>query len=195
MRFRMVILAACGLGACSSGGGTGARDGSEGEAVLADSAAGDSYQEVTLGADPAALALVEEYLRRDARGEFIGASEWLNEHLYAGGYGWDGMSIVTGYEIVTAETRWDTTRVTVHWDVIGGCCNHPPPEYKGEPYLIESTDSVAVWTFTVVNMEGGPRLYGDLIHAHMSGHAVLERSYGNEEFRRALEELLRRKGG
>jgi hypothetical protein len=101
------------------------------------------------------------------------------------------MSIISGYEIVAAETRCDTTRVTVHHDVIGGCCDHPPPEYEGKFFLSE--DSVAVWTFIVVNTEEGARL-SQITHPHMSGRAILELSYGDDEFRRALEEVLRRKG-
>jgi hypothetical protein len=206
MRFTIVVLAACGLGACSSGGGTGGRESSQEAAVLANSApaealttkggraAADSCQEGALVADSAGLALVEEYLRRDALGEFIRASEWLSEVTYRASHGGDRMSIISGYEIVAAETRCDTTRITVHYDVIGGCCNHgPPPEYKPEFFLTQ--DSVAVWTFTVVNIEEGPRLTRGLFDPHMSGRAVLELNFDDEEFRRALEEVLRRKGG
>jgi hypothetical protein len=156
-------------------------------------AVGDTCQEAAVAADSAALALVEEFLRRDARGEFTRVSEWLDEHLIYGGYGGDMMSVVSGYEIVAAETRCDTTRVTVRYDVIGGCCNRNPPEYKPEFFLAE--DTVHVGTFTVVITEEGPRLTGDVVHPHVSGRAVLEWNFDDEEFRRALEEALRRKGG
>jgi hypothetical protein len=64
----------------------------------------DSGQQEALAADSAAMALVEEYLSRDARGEFTRVSEWLREFApYAMNYGWDAMSIISGYKILGAE--------------------------------------------------------------------------------------------
>jgi hypothetical protein len=154
-------------------------------------AAGDSCQEAAVVADSAALALVEEYLKRDARGEFRGVSEWRSENTIRAGWGGDMMSIISGYQIVAAETRCDTTRVTVHWDVVGGVST-PGPTLEPQWTL---TDSVDVWTFIVLSTEEGPRLTGDLIYPHMSARVILERNFADEEYRRALEEALRRKGG
>jgi hypothetical protein len=154
-------------------------------------AVGDSCQEAAVVADSAALALVEEYLKRDARGEFRGVSEWRSENTIRAGWGGDMMSIISGYQIVAAETRCDTTRVTVHWDVVGGVST-PGPTLEPQWTL---TDSVDVWTFIVLSTEEGPRLTGDLIYPHMSARVILERNFADEEYRRALEEALRRKGG
>jgi hypothetical protein len=198
----MVVLAACGLGACSNGGGTGGRDSSQEAAVLADSApesaisrtggsaAGDSYHGAAVVADSTALALVAEYLRRDAQGEFMGPSEWADENVI-GFMGSDYYSIVSDYKILAAETRDDTTRVTVQYDVIGGFWL----DEDLQP-VRTFTDSVELYSFVVLRSDEGMRLADILPAIHMSGRAVLEQGIGlDEEYRRALTEAIRRKGG
>jgi hypothetical protein len=174
--FTVVILALCGLGASCSGAGTAARDSRQQEAVVADSAA---------------LALVEEYLSRDASGELARDNEWLDKFARHAFYGSDFMSIISGYKIAAAETRGDTTFVTVHYDVIGGV-SVPGPTLEPRWTL---TDSVQLQELVVVRTEEGVGLVGYLPATHMSGRAVLERNPADEEYRRALDEAIRRKGG
>jgi hypothetical protein len=150
----------------------------------------DSRQEVVVVANSTPLALVEEYLRRDARGEFAAVSDWLAEVAMFGLRGWDAMTVINGYEITATEATANTARITVQYDVIGGFVSAGP---DGVP-LWSLADSVEQQTFVVVRTGRGFRLSGPPLKPHLSARAVLERTLP-DEYRRALEEALRRKSG
>jgi hypothetical protein len=131
----------------------------------------DRRQETVVVADSTPLALVEEYLRRDARGEFTRASEWLFEvALYALNYAWEAATVISSYEILATEATGNTTRIAVRYDVIGGFVSAGP---DGVP-MWSLTDSVELQTFVVVRTERGFRLAGPALNPHMSARTVLE---------------------
>jgi hypothetical protein len=135
-----------------------------------------------------ALRLVEEYLRRDARGEFRQPSQWLAEVTTFESPGYEAITVVSDYDIVTEETKGDTSRITVQYDVVAGMSSGP----DGPVWLF--ADSVEMQTFVVVTSEKEVRLVGPPLHPHIGSRAVLEYILADEALRRALEDAIRRKG-
>lgn len=70
--------------------------------------------------DSGAVALVQEYVARDGRGERLGVSQWFRDAVdWPDEPGYDEITVISGYEVGTANVVSDTARIPVRFRRIG----------------------------------------------------------------------------
>jgi hypothetical protein len=152
----------------------------------ADDTTGCDLVGTNLHPDP--LALVREYLQRDADGQFTSSSAWKASSLFCPGHepGWDGATLITAYALEPLAGGPDTARYRLTYDVYGSV------DQDSAGFLIRVTPRQVVDTFITLRTPFGWRIAAPVLNPQLLPHAALALSRFRDRDRRLLDSLRSR---
>lgn len=154
-------------------------------AVVADSA-GCGLRAVVAHPDPAVL--VNQYLARDGAGEFTESSAWLNSAMACPGHapGWDGFTLITGYEQKALAEGPDTARFMISYT------RHGYLEQDSAGFVIRAEPGTERDTVVAIRTPFGWRIGDPVVEPHVLPAAALARFKLGPAERKTLTTLARK---
>ena len=141
--------------------------------------------------DASPVALMREFLTRDARGDRLRTDPWMAQHTLWGHVepGWDGYQVIIGYKLRTIHADSSTARIAITYDVTGTVDVDTSAHYIRKP----STQTV---TFTLALTDVGWRIVAPTIEPHVLGTAISPRtSFSAADWALLREDMRRVKQG
>jgi hypothetical protein len=136
---------------------------------------------------PDPIALAQEFVARDARGEFLQSTTWFNGATNCPGHepGPDALRIVQGFRIAFDTVVGDTIRARVTYRVLGTLAggNHIQPDSGTEVRVLKLTKGPVGW-----------RIESPALDQHLTLDVVVTLRWLPDSLRRRLLAIAKSRG-
>jgi hypothetical protein len=142
----------------------------------------------TTASHPSARELLDEFLRRDAEGEFLRSSEWYGGAFTCPGHapGWDEATLILAYHVTRLQETDTSSSFEVRYEEAGALTQDE------HGFLLEEEQQIAADTFRLLKTRYGWRIDSPIQHQRILSQTALNLPRLNADSRLRITELLRR---